>query len=134
VNPPSASHWFETNPLWFKTAVFYEIHLRGFYDGNGDGSGDFRGLTEKLDYLQWLGIDVIWLLPMYASPLRDGGYDIADFYLVHPDYGTIDDVRAFIDAAHERGIRVIADLVMNHTSSDHSWFQESRSSPETPLS
>jgi maltose alpha-D-glucosyltransferase/alpha-amylase len=132
VNPPSASHWFETNPLWFKTAVFYEIHLRGFYDGNGDGSGDFRGLTEKLDYLQWLGIDVIWLLPMYASPLRDGGYDIADFYLVHPDYGTIDDVRAFIDAAHERGIRVIADLVMNHTSSDHSWFQESRSSPDSP--
>ena len=132
MNPPSASHWFETNPLWFKTAVFYEIHLRGFYDGNGDGSGDFRGLTEKLDYLQWLGIDVIWLLPMYASPLRDGGYDIADFYLVHSDYGTIDDVRAFIDAAHERGIRVIADLVMNHTSSDHSWFQESRSSPDNP--
>jgi maltose alpha-D-glucosyltransferase / alpha-amylase len=129
---PSATHWFETNPLWFKTAVFYEIHLRGFYDGNGDGSGDFRGLTEKLDYLQWLGIDVIWLLPMYASPLRDGGYDIADFYLVHPDYGTIDDVRAFIDAAHERGIRVIADLVMNHTSSDHPWFQESRSSPDSP--
>jgi maltose alpha-D-glucosyltransferase / alpha-amylase len=127
VSPPSATHWFETNPLWFKTAVFYEIHLRGFYDGNGDGSGDFRGLTEKLDYLQWLGIDVIWLLPMYASPLRDGGYDIADFYLVHPDYGTIDDVRAFIDAAHERGIRVIADLVMNHTSADHPWFQESRS-------
>jgi maltose alpha-D-glucosyltransferase/alpha-amylase len=132
LNPPSATHWFETNPLWFKTAVFYEIHLRGFYDGNGDGSGDFRGLTEKLDYLQWLGIDVIWLLPMYASPLRDGGYDIADFYLVHPDYGTIDDVRAFIDAAHERGIRVIADLVMNHTSSDHPWFQESRSSPDSP--
>jgi maltose alpha-D-glucosyltransferase/alpha-amylase len=132
VNPPSATHWFETNPLWFKTAVFYEIHLRGFYDGNGDGSGDFRGLTEKLDYLQWLGIDVIWLLPMYASPLRDGGYDIADFYLVHPDYGTIDDVRAFIDAAHERGIRVIADLVMNHTSSDHAWFQESRSAPDSP--
>jgi maltose alpha-D-glucosyltransferase/alpha-amylase len=132
LSTPSATHWFETNPLWFKTAVFYEIHLRGFYDGNGDGSGDFRGLTEKLDYLQWLGIDVIWLLPMYASPLRDGGYDIADYYLVHPDYGTIDDVRAFIDAAHERGMRVIADLVMNHTSSDHEWFQESRSSPDNP--
>ena len=129
---PSGTHWFETNPLWFKTAVFYEIYLRGFYDGNGDGSGDFRGLTEKLDYLQWLGIDVIWLLPMYASPLRDGGYDISDFYTVHPDYGTIDDVQAFVDAAHERGIRVIADLVMNHTSSDHHWFQESRSSPDNP--
>ncbi|MBA2346952.1 MAG: maltose alpha-D-glucosyltransferase [Solirubrobacterales bacterium] len=120
------SPWFESEPLWFKTAVFYEIHLRGFFDGNGDGSGDFRGLTEKLDYLQWLGVDCIWLLPMYESPLRDGGYDIADFYKVHPDYGTMDDVKVFIDAAHERGMRVIADLVMNHTSSDHAWFQESR--------
>jgi maltose alpha-D-glucosyltransferase/alpha-amylase len=125
-------NWFESDPRWFKTAVFYEIHLRGFYDGTGDGHGDFRGLTEKLDYLQWLGIDVIWLLPMYPSPLRDGGYDIADFYGVHPDYGTMDDVRAFIGAAHERGIRVIADLVMNHTSSEHSWFQEARSSPDSP--
>ena len=127
---PSASHhWFEVDPLWFKRAVFYEIHVRGFHDGNGDGSGDFQGLTEKLDYLQWLGIDCIWLLPMYASPLRDGGYDISDFYAVHPDYGTIADVRRFIDAAHERGMRVIADLVLNHTSSDHPWFQESRTSP-----
>ncbi len=120
------NRWFESEPLWFKTAVFYEIHLRGFFDGNGDGSGDFRGLTEKLDYLQWLGVDCIWLLPMYESPLRDGGYDIADFYKVHPDYGTMDDVKTFIDASHERGIRVIADLVMNHTSSDHAWFKESR--------
>jgi maltose alpha-D-glucosyltransferase/alpha-amylase len=127
--PPASGHWFESDPLWFRKAVFYEIHLRGFFDGNADGSGDFRGLTEKLDYLQWLGVDCIWLLPMYASPLRDGGYDIADFYAVHPDYGTIDDVRAFIEAAHERGMRVIADLVMNHTSSDHAWFQRARSSP-----
>ncbi|TMM00252.1 MAG: maltose alpha-D-glucosyltransferase [Actinobacteria bacterium] len=125
-------HWFESNPLWFKTAVFYEIHLRGFFDGNGDGSGDFRGLTEKLDYLQWLGIDCIWLLPMYASPLRDGGYDVADYEHVHPDYGSIDDVRTFIEAAHQRGMRVIADLVMNHTSSDHAWFQAARSSPDSP--
>ncbi len=88
-----AGHWFESDPLWFKKALFYEIHLRGFYDGNADGSGDFRGLTEKLDYLQWLGVDCIWLLPMFASPLRDGGYDIADYEHVHPDYGTIDDVR-----------------------------------------
>ncbi len=121
-----AGHWFEADPLWYKKALFYEIHLRGFFDANADGSGDFRGLTEKLDYLQWLGVDCIWLLPMFASPLRDGGYDIADFYTVHPDYGTIDDVRAFIDAAHERGMRVIADLVMNHTSSDHAWFQRAR--------
>jgi maltose alpha-D-glucosyltransferase/alpha-amylase len=130
MNP--SGHWFESDPLWFKKAVFYEIHLRGFFDGNGDGSGDFRGLTEKLDYLQWLGVDCIWLLPMFASPLRDGGYDIADFYAVHPDYGTIEDVHAFIEAAHERGMRVIADLVMNHTSSDHEWFQEARSSPDSP--
>src|SRR5437660_197804 len=125
-------HWFERQPLWFKTAVFYEIHIRGFFDGNDDGAGDFRGLAEKLDYLDWLGIDCIWLLPMYASPLRDGGYDISDYMDVHPDYGTIEDVRAFIDAAHQRGIRVIADLVMNHTSVDHPWFQESRSSPDSP--
>jgi len=121
--------WFEAEPNWFKTAVFYEIHLRGFFDGNGDGSGDFRGLIEKLDYLQWLGIDCIWLLPMYKSPLRDGGYDIADYNDIHPDYGTLDDVREFIQAAHQRGIRVIADLVMNHTSSDHEWFQRARNAP-----
>jgi maltose alpha-D-glucosyltransferase/alpha-amylase len=125
-------HWFESDPLWFKRAVFYEIHIRGFFDGNDDGSGDFRGLIEKLDYLQWLGIDCIWLLPMYASPLRDGGYDIADFFTIHPDYGTVDDFKAFVEASHQRGIRVIADLVMNHTSSDHPWFQESRSSPDSP--
>jgi maltose alpha-D-glucosyltransferase/alpha-amylase len=125
-------HWFESNPLWFKTAVFYEIHLRGFFDGNDDGSGDFRGLMEKLDYLQWLGIDCIWLLPMYASPLRDGGYDIADYEAIHPDYGNVEDFRAFVEAAHQRGMRVIADLVMNHTSSDHMWFQEARSSKDSP--
>src|SRR4051794_3051705 len=124
--------WFEAQPLWFKTAVFYEIHTRAFFDGNGDGSGDFRGLIEKLDYLQWLGVDVIWLLPFYKSPLRDGGYDISDFFTIQPDYGTVDDVRDFIEAAHERGMRVIADLVMNHTSSDHPWFQEARSSPDSP--
>jgi maltose alpha-D-glucosyltransferase / alpha-amylase len=125
-------HWFEAQPLWFKTALFYEIHIRAFFDGNGDGSGDFRGMAEKLDYLQWLGVDCIWLLPFYKSPLRDGGYDISDFYSIHPDYGTVDDVRIFIEAAHSRGIRVIADLVMNHTSADHEWFQQARSSPDNP--
>ncbi len=125
-------HWFERQPLWFKTAVFYEIHIRGFFDGNDDGSGDFRGLAEKLDYLQWLGIDCVWLLPMYASPLRDGGYDIADFFTIHPDYGAVEDFRTFVEAAHQRGIRVIADLVMNHTSSDHQWFQESRADGQGP--
>ena len=96
--------WFEAEPLWFKTAVFYEIHIRGFFDANGDGSGDFRGLTEKLDYLQWLGVDCIWLLPYYESPLRDGGYDIADFAKVHPDYG-IGRRRARV---HRRGARAAA--------------------------
>ncbi len=125
-------HWFETNPLWFKTAVFYELHIRSFFDQNGDGCGDFAGLIEKLDYLQWLGVDCLWLLPFYPSPLRDGGYDIADFTDTNPDYGTVEDVKAFITAAHERGMRVITDLVMNHTSSDHPWFRESRSGPESP--
>jgi maltose alpha-D-glucosyltransferase / alpha-amylase len=129
---PQPEHWFEAEPLWFKTALFYEIHLRGFYDADGDGSGDFRGLTEKLDYLQWLGIDCIWLLPMYRSPLRDGGYDISDFLTVHEDYGGEEDVHRFIDESHQRGMRVIADLVMNHTSIDHPWFQEARSSPDSP--
>jgi maltose alpha-D-glucosyltransferase/alpha-amylase len=124
--------WFEAEPLWFKRAVFYEVHVRSFFDANGDGFGDFRGLTEKLEYLQWLGIDCIWLLPFYESPLRDGGYDISDFTKVHPDYGTLEDVRQLIDAAHARRIRVIADLVVNHTSSDHPWFQESRSDPNSP--
>ena len=125
-------HWFESDPLWFKRAIFYEIHIRGFFDGNDDGSGDLRGVQDKLDYLQWLGIDCIWLLPIYPSPLRDGGYDIADFNSVHPDYGTVEDFRSLVEAAHQRGIRVIADLVMNHTSADHPWFQESRSSPDSP--
>ena len=127
-----SEQWFERDPLWFKRAVFYEIHIRGFFDGTDDGSGDFRGLIEKLDYLQWLGVDCVWLLPMYSSPLRDGGYDIADFFAIHPDYGTVEDFREFVEQAHQRGIRVIADLVMNHTSSDHPWFQESRLNPDGP--
>jgi maltose alpha-D-glucosyltransferase/alpha-amylase len=132
TQPSAPGHWFESDPLWFKHAVFYEIHTRAFFDGDDDGSGDFRGLVQKLDYLQWLGIDCVWLLPFYSSPLRDGGYDVADFYGVHPDYGTVEDVRAFLEAAHERGIRVIADFVVNHTSSDHPWFQASRTDPDGP--
>lgn len=120
------------NPLWFKDAVFYEIYVRGFYDSNADGVGDFRGLIEKLDYLEWLGIDCIWLLPMYASPLRDGGYDISDYQAMLPEYGTVKDFKRFLDLAHKRGIRVIADLVLNHTSDQHPWFQESRRSPDSP--
>ena len=111
---------------WYKDAIFYEVYVRGFFDSDGDGVGDFRGLTAKLDYLHWLGITCIWLLPFYESPLRDGGYDISDYYSVLPEYGTIEDFKVFRDAAHARGIRVIADLVINHTSDLHSWFQEAR--------
>ncbi|MDX6644642.1 MAG: maltose alpha-D-glucosyltransferase / alpha-amylase [Miltoncostaeaceae bacterium] len=124
--------YFEANQLWFKTAIFYELSVRSFYDSNGDGIGDLPGATEKLDYLQWLGVDTIWLLPMYQSPLRDGGYDISDFFQIHPDLGTVEDFRTFVEAAHSRGMRVIADLVMNHTSDAHPWFQEARSSPDSP--
>jgi maltose alpha-D-glucosyltransferase/alpha-amylase len=117
---------------WYKNAVFYELHVRAFYDSNGDGKGDFKGLTQKLGYLQELGISCIWLLPFYPSPLRDDGYDIADFYSIHPDYGTMDDFKEFLDEAHRRGLRVIADLVVNHTSDQHPWFQAARSDPNSP--
>jgi maltose alpha-D-glucosyltransferase/alpha-amylase len=118
--------------LWFKDAIFYELHVRAFYDSNDDGIGDFRGLIEKLDYLEELGIDCVWLLPMYQSPLRDDGYDISDFCNIHPDYGTTKDFADLLEAAHGRNIRVIADLVMNHTSDQHSWFQEACASPDSP--
>lgn len=119
--------------LWFKNAVFYEIPVRAFSDWNGDGIGDFRGLIDKLDYLQWLGVDCLWLMPFYPSPLRDDGYDIADFRTVDPDYGTLDDFRELLDEAHNRGMRVLADLVLNHTSDQHQWFQQARSSPDSPF-
>lgn len=122
----------ERSNQWYKDAIFYEVYVRGFYDSNGDGIGDFRGLTEKLEYLEWLGIDCIWLLPFYESPLRDGGYDISNYYTVLPEHGTLDDFHKFLDAAHAKGIRVIADLVINHTSDKHPWFQEARSSPDSP--
>ena len=118
--------------LWYKDAVLYEVHVKSFYDSDGDGSGDFRGLTEKLDYLRDLGITCIWLLPFYPSPMRDDGYDISDYYNIHPAYGTLDDFRAFLDAAHARDIHVIADMVVNHTSIDHPWFQAARSDPKSP--
>ena len=122
----------KSDPQWYRDAVIYEVFCRGFYDSNGDGVGDLRGLTAKLDYLHWLGVDCLWLLPVFASPLRDGGYDISDFYQVHPDYGTVDDLRELIEEAHERGIRVISDLVVNHTSDQHPWFQEARQGPQSP--
>jgi maltose alpha-D-glucosyltransferase/alpha-amylase len=120
------------DPDWYKRAVFYEVLVRAFKDSNGDGTGDLRGLTEQLDYIQWLGVDCLWLPPFYASPLRDGGYDISDFRAVLPEFGTVDDFVRLLDEAHRRGIRVITDLVLNHTSDAHPWFQESRSDPEGP--
>ncbi|MGI5154893.1 maltose alpha-D-glucosyltransferase [Microbispora sp. CA-102843] len=117
---------------WYKRAVFYEVLIRGFADSNGDGTGDIRGLIEKLDYLQWLGIDCLWLLPLYESPLKDGGYDISDYMKILPDFGDLGDFIKLVDEAHKRGIRVIADLVMNHTSDQHPWFQASRHDPEGP--
>ncbi|MCW2752696.1 MAG: trehalose synthase [Marmoricola sp.] len=119
-------------PEWFKTAVFYEVLVRSFKDSDGDGVGDFRGLTEKLDYLQWLGVDCLWVPPFFTSPLRDGGYDVADYTNILPECGTVDDFHAFLDAAHARGIKVIIDFVMNHTSDAHPWFQASRNDPEGP--
>jgi maltose alpha-D-glucosyltransferase / alpha-amylase len=131
--PDSFSFDKPRDPRWYQRAVFYEVLVRGFHDSNGDGTGDLRGLTSRLDYLQWLGIDCLWLLPIYASPLRDGGYDISDFTSLLPDFGTIGDFVELVDEAHERGIRVIADLVVNHTSEAHPWFQASRTDPDGPF-
>src|SRR5690606_28884529 len=109
--------------------IIYELHVRSFHDSNGDGIGDFRGLMQKLDYLHDLGVTAIWLLPFYPSPLRDDGYDIADYNAVNPSYGTLRDFKKFLDEAHARGLRVITELVVNHTSSEHPWFQRARRSP-----
>jgi maltose alpha-D-glucosyltransferase/alpha-amylase len=117
---------------WHHDAIVYQLHVRTFADSDGDGIGDFRGLTGRLDYLHALGVTCLWLLPFYPSPLRDDGYDTADYCGVHPDYGTFDDFRAFLDAAHQRGFRVMIELVLNHTSDQHPWFQEARRAPRSP--
>jgi maltose alpha-D-glucosyltransferase/alpha-amylase len=118
--------------LWYKDAVFYEAPVKSFFDSDNNGIGDFRGMAEKLDYIKQLGVDCIWLLPFYPSPYKDDGYDISDFVSIHPDYGNLDDFKLLIDEAHERGLKVIADLVVNHTSDQHMWFQESRKSKNSP--
>src|SRR5918999_2181492 len=119
----------EPPTLWYKDAIIYQVHPRAYYDKDGDGAGDFRGLTEKLDYIKDLGITAIWLLPFYPSPLRDDGYDIADYSAVNPIYGTLADFKAFLREAHNRGLRVITELVLNHTSYQHVWFQRARRAP-----
>jgi len=130
MNPsgPGLKH----DPQWFRTAVFYEVLVRAFADSQGSGAGDFTGLIGRLDYLEWLGIDCLWLPPFYASPLRDGGYDIADYTAVLPEFGTLPEFRELVTQAHARGIRIITDFVMNHTSDQHPWFKESRSDPQGP--
>ena len=117
------------DPLWYKDAIIYELHVKAFADANNDGIGDFQGLLGKLDYLQELGITCIWLLPFFSSPLRDDGYDIADYLTVHPSYGTLEDFQTFLQAAHERGLQVMIELVVNHTSDQHAWFQRARLAP-----
>jgi maltose alpha-D-glucosyltransferase / alpha-amylase len=118
---------------WHTNAIFYELYLRAFADGNGDGHGDFAGLRQKLDYLEWLGVDCIWLLPCYPSPLKDDGYDIASFYGINPTFGHLEDFRLTVDEVHRRGMKIIADLVVNHTSDQHPWFVESRRSKDSPM-
>jgi len=120
------------DPLWYKDAVFYQLHVKSFADSNADGIGDFPGLTAKLDHLASLGVDCLWLQPMYPSPFRDDGYDISDYTNIHPSYGTLQDFTDFLKQAHSRGLRVIIELVLNHTSDQHAWFQEARSSADNP--
>ncbi|EPD69762.1 trehalose synthase [Corynebacterium pyruviciproducens ATCC BAA-1742] len=129
---PGDQPWEKSDPQWYKSAVFYEVLVRAFYDSNGDGTGDLRGLTEKLPYIKWLGVDCIWLPPFYDSPLRDGGYDIRDFRKILPEFGSVDDFVALVDKAHQLGLRVITDMVVNHTSDEHPWFKQSVEDPEGP--
>ena len=121
-----------SDPLWYKDAVIYQLHVKTFADGDGDGVGDFKGLTGKLSYLRDLGLNCLWLLPMYPSPFRDDGYDIADYRSIHPSYGTLDDFAEFLDAAHAHRLRVVTELVLNHTSDQHAWFKEARRSRDAP--
>jgi maltose alpha-D-glucosyltransferase/alpha-amylase len=120
------------DPEWYRRAVFYEVMVRGYVDSNGDGSGDLGGLISRLDYLQWLGVDALWLPPIYQSPLRDGGYDVSDFRSILPEFGTIEEFRELVRRAHERNMRIVIDYPLNHTSDAHEWFQQSRSDPEGP--
>ena len=129
MNEEHANTEISADPLWYKDAVIYQLHVKAFYDSNGDGMGDFAGLTEKLDYVRDLGVNTIWVMPFYPSPLRDDGYDVSNYEDVHPPYGTREDVKRFVQEAHVRGLRVITELIMNHTSDQHPWFQAARRAP-----
>ncbi|HEU4565576.1 MAG TPA: maltose alpha-D-glucosyltransferase, partial [Gemmatimonadaceae bacterium] len=118
-----------SDPLWYKDAIIYQTHVKSFQDSNGDGYGDFPGLTQRLDYIESLGVNTLWLLPFYPSPLKDDGYDISEYKAINPQYGTLEDFQRFLDEAHSRGIRVITELVINHTSDQHEWFQRARQAP-----
>lgn len=118
--------------MWYKEAVFYEVYVRAFCDSNGDGHGDLKGLTSRLDYLANLGVNCIWLLPIYPSPLKDDGYDVSDYCNIHPTYGNLEDFKTLVAAVHERNMKIIADLIPNHTSDQHEWFQKSRISKDSP--
>ncbi len=117
---------------WYQEAVFFELNIRACQDSGGDGNGDFRGAITRLDHIKSLGVDCIWVQPMYPSPLKDDGYDVADYCGIHPDFGTLEDFKAFLDAAHARGLRVVTDLVMNHCSEEHPWFQAARTDRNSP--
>jgi maltose alpha-D-glucosyltransferase / alpha-amylase len=117
------------DPLWYKDAIIYQTHVKAFRDSDADGYGDFKGLTEKLDYIASLGVTAVWLLPFYPSPLKDDGYDVSDYHNVHPQYGTVADFKHFVREAHRRGLKVITEMVVNHTSDQHPWFQAARRAP-----
>src|ERR1043165_3799595 len=119
----------DDSPFWYRDVVIYQLHVKAFFDSNDDGIGDFRGLTQKLEYIRDLGVNAIWLLPFYPSPLRDDGYDVADYHNIHPQYGTRADFRHFLREAHRLGLKVITELVVNHTSDQHPWFQAARRAP-----
>lgn len=123
----------QPSQFWYKNAIFYQVNVRAFYDSSADGHGDFEGVTKKLDYLKDLGVDCLWLMPFYNSPLNDDGYDISDFYRVLPAFGTIEQLRTLVESAHHKGLRVITDMIMNHTSDQHPWFQSARTSPQSPF-
>src|SRR6202795_5187376 len=129
LDPFALSGLDPNDALWYKDAVIYQLNVKAFFDSNDDGIGDFKGLTSKLEYIRDFGVNTIWLMPFYPSPLKDDGYDIADYQDVHPQYGTLDDFRTMLQDAHRLGLKVITELIINHTSDQHPWFQAARAAP-----